>query len=139
MKKGLRLSATVSSVGSARSEPSPDEEGIKTAAAADVDLLTVSEPSPDEEGIKTSQDRSGVTIGVGPNRALMKKGLRPGPRSSFPPAPGPNRALMKKGLRRVHRLRTDLAGRSEPSPDEEGIKTQHVCRPWWSGSVRTEP
>ena len=75
-----------------------------------------SEPSPDEEGIKTIGVRLVRNDGRGPNRALMKKGLRLNELFSFSIMLGPNRALMKKGLRQLDK-----------------------CMPGCGGLVRTEP
>ena len=64
--------------------------------------------------------------------ALMKKGLRPGssPRSGAGRVSVQTHALMKKGLR-LSPLRPLLRAhlrRSNPRPDEEGIKTYAASR-----------
>ena len=53
MKKGLRHNTFAALGGPVLSEPSPDEEGIKTLIGRALIGDRQSEPSPDEEGIKT--------------------------------------------------------------------------------------
>ena len=146
MKKGLRRCGGdiwTATVGPNRALM---KKGLRPRSATFCRRIASSEQSPDEEGIKTRSVCAAYRGAHGPNRALMKKGLRPSAMRHSGEFQRPNRALMKKGLRRLsgvdvvradcpnralmkkglrHFRRDNLSGfpGSEPSPDEEGIKT----------------
>jgi len=60
----------------------------------------------------------------GPNHALISKGLRPQRPTVFDPLIRPNHALISKGLRREVHYGFLVEDGSEPCPDLKGIKTR---------------
>ena len=76
MKKGLRRSLVAHLKAGDGPNRALMKKGLRLASCIWVGGLVWSEPSPDEEGIKTLPDGE-FQPGSSPNRALMKKGLRP--------------------------------------------------------------
>ncbi|WP_409626531.1 hypothetical protein [Tepidimonas sp.] len=122
ISKGLRHCATLDVTIATLSEPSPDFKGIKTITLERDLAFGVSEPSPDFKGIKT-HCAPRRNCGLGPNQALISKGLRPGTDcqhlSQRASEPSPD----FKGIKTVRFAPPRQHHMSEPSPDFKGIKT----------------
>ena len=138
MKKGLRRNTPCNCRPLVYSNRRPDEEGIKTAGqGADDGPGVHSNRRPDEEGIKTTCPAAGRCSKVYiPTADLMKKGLRPPPRSHLSHRRrDSNRRPDEEGIKTHPGMQhREFAADSNRRPDEEGIKTpadhRHLPEEW---------